>query len=134
MSCDELFTHHATRVNKGGTPTLTLLISTLVAVLFIFRSFEQVLAALAFFFVANYTMAYISVFVLRVREPNLPRPYRAWGYPWITGLVLLGSIAFLVGAVISDQRHSLFALAILAVSVPIYLLVRLLSSRRRYPT
>jgi APA family basic amino acid/polyamine antiporter len=134
MSCDELFTHHATRVNKGGTPTLTLLISTLVAVLFIFRSFEQVLAALAFFFVANYTMAYISVFVLRVREPDLPRPYRAWGYPWITGLVLSGSIAFLVGAVISDQRHSLFALAILAVSVPIYLLVRLLSSRRRYPT
>ncbi len=133
MSCDELFTHHATRVNRGGTPTLTLLISTLVAVLFIFRSFEQVLAALAFFFVANYAMAYISVFVLRVREPDLPRPYRAWGYPWITGIVLLGSIAFLMGAVISDQQHSLFALAILAVSVPIYLVVRLLSSRRLQP-
>ena len=131
MSCDELFSHHATRVNRGGTPTVTLLISTLVAVIFIFRSFEQVLAALAFFFVANYAMAYISLIVLRVREPDLPRPYRAWGYPWITGIVLLGSIAFLVGSVISDQRHSLFALAILAVSVPIYLVVRLLSSRRR---
>ncbi len=131
MSCDELFSHHATRVNKGGTPTITLLISTLVAVLFIFRSFEQVMAALAFFFVANYTMAYLSLIVLRVREPDLPRPYRAWGYPWITGIVLLGAIAFLVGAVISDQRHSLFALAILAVSVPIYLTVRLMSSRQR---
>jgi len=131
MSCDELFARRATRVNKGGTPTVTLLISTVVAVLFIFRSFEQVLAALAFFFVANYTMAYLSLIVLRVREPDLPRPYRAWGYPWITGIVLIGSIAFLVGAVISDQRHSLFALAILAVSVPIYLVVRLLSSRRR---
>jgi APA family basic amino acid/polyamine antiporter len=129
MSCDELFARRATRVNKGGTPTVTLLISTVVAVLFIFRSFEQVLAALAFFFVANYTMAYLSLIVLRVREPDLPRPYRAWGYPWTTGIVLLGSIAFLVGAVISDQRHSLFALAILAVSVPIYLVVRLLSSR-----
>src|SRR6266446_5585812 len=72
MSCDELFARRATRVNKGGTPTVTLLISTIVAVLFIFRSFEQVLAALAFFFVANYAMAYISVFVLRVREPDLP--------------------------------------------------------------
>jgi len=133
MSCDELFSHHATRVNRGGTPTVTLLISTLVAVLFIFRSLEQVLAALAFFFVANYTMAYISLIVLRVREPDLPRPYRAWGYPWITGIVLLGSIAFLAGAVISDRRHSVFALAILAVSVPIYLVVRLLSSRRLRP-
>src|SRR6266478_4323771 len=130
MSCDELFSHHATRVNKSGTPTITLLISTLVAMLFIFRSFEQVMAALAFFFVANYTMAYLSVIVLRVREPDLPRPYRAWGYPWITEIVLLGSIAFLVGAVISDRRHSLFALAILAVSVPIYLTVRLMSSRQ----
>ena len=133
MSCDELFSHHATRVNKGGTPTITLLISTLVAVLFIFRSFEQVMAALAFFFVANYTMAYLSLIVLRVREPDLPRPYRAWGYPWITGIVLLGAIAFLVGAVISDRPHSLFALAILAVSVPIYLTVRFMSSRHRRP-
>lgn len=133
MSCDELFTHRATKVNKGGTPTVTLLISTVVAVLFIFRSFEQVLAALAFFFVANYTMAYISVIVLRRREPDLPRPYRAWGYPWTTVIVLIGSIAFLVGAVINDQLHSLFALVILAVSVPIFLIVRFLSSSHRQP-
>jgi APA family basic amino acid/polyamine antiporter len=130
MSCDELFARRATRVNKGGTPTVTLLISTVAAVLFIsFRSFEQVLAALAFFFVANYTMAYLSLIVLRRREPDLPRPYRAWGYPWTTGIVLLGSIAFLVGAVLSDKRDSLFALAILAVSIPIYLVVRLMSSK-----
>jgi APA family basic amino acid/polyamine antiporter len=134
MSCDELFAHRATQVNRGGTPTVTLLISTIVAVLFIFRSFEQVLAALAFFFVANYAMAYLSLIILRWREPELSRPYRAWGYPWTTIIVLIGSIAFLVGAVISDKRHSLFALAILAVSVPLYLLVRLLNSRRLTPS
>lgn len=131
MSCDELFARRATRVNRGGTPTVTLLISTVVAVLFIFRSFEQVLAALAFFFVANYTMAYLSLIVLRRREPDLPRPYRAWGYPWTTVIVLLGSIVFLVGAVISDKKDSLFALIILAASVPIYLVVRVVSSRQR---
>jgi APA family basic amino acid/polyamine antiporter len=136
MSCDELFVRRAASVNKGGTPTVTLLISTLVAMLFIFfKSFEQVLAALAFFFVANYAMAYLSVIVLRWREPNLPRPYRAWGYPWTTIIVLLGSIAFLIGAVISDRVNqksdSLFALAILAASVPIYLVVYLMSLRQR---
>jgi APA family basic amino acid/polyamine antiporter len=127
MSCDELFARRAARVNRGGTPTVTLLISTVAAVLFIFRSFEQVLAALAFFFVANYAMAYISVIVLRRREPDLPRPYRAWGYPWTTLIVLLGSIAFLTGAVISDKQNSLWALAILAASYPLYLIVRLLA-------
>jgi len=133
MSCDELFARRAARVNRGGTPTVTLLISTVVALLFIFRSFDQVLAALAFFFVANYTMAYLSLIVLRYREPDLARPYRAWGYPWTTIIVLLGSVAFLVGAVISDKLHSLFALAILAISIPIYLVVRLMSSRQHQP-
>ncbi len=135
MSCDELFHHKAKRVNRGGTPTVTLLISTVVAILFVcFKSFGQVLAALAFFFVANYAMAYISLIVLRLREPNLPRPYRAWGYPWTTVIVLLGSIAFLVGAVISDRvnqrQDSLFALVILAASLPIYLVVKFLASQK----
>src|ERR1041385_5036366 len=62
MSCDELFHHHASRVNRGGTPTITLLISTVGAILFIVGAkFTAILAALAFFFVANYSMAYISV-------------------------------------------------------------------------
>src|SRR6266446_1274065 len=126
MSCDELFHHRASRVNKGGTPTVTLLISTFVAVLFILSStFSAILAALAFFFVANYSMGYISVILLRIREPDLPRPYRVWGYPWTTLIVLLGSIAFLVGAVIADKKNSLWALAILAVSYPLYLIVKL---------
>jgi APA family basic amino acid/polyamine antiporter len=131
MSCDELFAHRAKRVNLGGTPTVTLFISTFVAVLFIASStFSAILAALAFFFVANYSMAYISLIVLRRREPDLPRPYRAWGYPWTTLIVLLGSVAFLVGAVIEDKKNSLWALAILAASYPLYLVVKLMGPHR----
>jgi APA family basic amino acid/polyamine antiporter len=131
MSCDELFHRHASRVNRGGTPTITLLISVLAAVLFIVSAkFTAILAALAFFFVANYSMAYISVIVLRRREPDLPRPYRVWGYPWTTLLVLLGSIAFLIGAIISDRKNSLVAFVILAASVPIYFISKLFSPRR----
>src|SRR5258708_20250507 len=62
MSCDELFARRAARVNKGGTPTVALLISTVVALLFIFRSFDQVLAALAFFLVGNEALSSIAVF------------------------------------------------------------------------
>ena len=130
MSCDELFTGRAKRVNRGGTPTVTLLLSTIAAVLFIVSgTFNAVLAALAFFFVANYGMAYISLIVLRRREPDLPRPYRAWGYPWTTLIVLLGSIAFLAGAVIGDKKHSLWALLILTASYPLYLVVKVLAPR-----
>ena len=127
MSCDSLFTHHGAKVNKGGTPTVTLLISTVVAVLFIVSgTFNQVLAVIAFFFVCYYTLAFVSVFVLRRREPDLPRPYRVWGYPWTTLIVTIGSIAFLAGAIKADTRNSLWALGLLAISYPVYLITRLL--------
>jgi len=131
MTADRLLPHHAAKVNKGGTPTVTLLLSTIAALLFILRGFKEVLDALAFFFVANYTMAYISVIVLRWREPDLQRPYRVWGYPWTTVIVLIGSVAFLAGAVITDvinhTKDSVHALVILAVSYPLYLIAKLVS-------
>ena len=130
MSCDELFDRRGTTVNKGGTPTITLVISAVVAVIFILTgTFEKVLAVIAFFFVANYTMAYVSVFLLRWREPDLPRPYRAWGYPWTTSLALIGAIAYLGGAIAGDTRNSLRALGALAISYPVYLIVKLLAAR-----
>jgi APA family basic amino acid/polyamine antiporter len=107
-----------------------LFISTIVAVLFIISgTFNQVLAVIAFFFVSYYTMAFISVFVLRKREPDLPRPYRVWGYPWTTIIVIIGSIAFLAGAVAGDTKNSLWALALLSISAPVYLIVKRLGRR-----
>jgi basic amino acid/polyamine antiporter, APA family len=129
MSRDRLGSGKALKVNRGGTPTASLFLSAVVALLFIlgWKRFEMVITILAFFFVANYTMSFISVFVLRRREPQLERPYRAWGYPWTTALALLGSIAFLAGAVASDTRNSLYALLLLAASYPAYALLRWLS-------
>jgi APA family basic amino acid/polyamine antiporter len=122
MSRDGLFTSRGAAVNKGGTPSFALFVSVVVAVLFIVfgQTFKNVLAVLAFFFVANYTLSFISVFVLRYREPEKDRPYRAWGYPWTTAAALLGSILFLVGAILSDTRISIYALLLLAVSYPVF--------------
>ncbi len=131
MSRDALFTKRAERVNEGGTPTVALFFSTVVAVLFILSGqLREVIAVLAFFFVASYAISFTSLFVLRRREPEADRPFRAWGYPWTTGLALLGSVAFLVGAAISDRKTSLRALIILAASYPVYRLILLLTRAR----
>ena len=88
-------------------------------------TFETIIAIAAFFFVADYTLSFLAVFLLRRREPNAAsRPYRAIGHPWTTGVVLLGSLAFLVSAVIADRRNSLYALAIVLVSYPVFRLTR----------
>jgi basic amino acid/polyamine antiporter, APA family len=69
------------------------------------------------------------VFFLRRHEPGRPRPYRAWGYPWTTGFSLLGSIAFLAGAVASDTRNSVYALILLAASYPAFRFTKWLAIR-----
>ena len=126
MSRDGLMSPVFTRVNAGGTPTMALLLSAAVAILFIVfgRTFSTVITILAFFFVANYALSFLCVFVLRRREPQRRRPYRAWGYPWTTALALMGSIAFLAGAIAGDTRNSLYALLLLAASYPGFRLLK----------
>jgi hypothetical protein len=54
-------------------------------------TFSQVIAVAAFFFVLQYVVSFSALFVLRRREPDQPRPYRAWGYPVTTAISWLGS-------------------------------------------
>jgi len=128
MSRDGLFFRAVSRVNKGGTPTVGLLLSALVGVAFAVFSFDRVIAMLAFFFVTNYLLSFTSLFLLRRSEPALARPYRAWGYPWTTALALLGSLGFLVEAIREDRTNSLLTLVALAFSYPAYRVLKLVSS------
>jgi len=133
MSCDGLFFGTASRVNKGGTPVLALFLSTVAGILFLLTgTFERVIDMLAFFFVANYTLSYTSLFVLRKREPQMARPYRAWGYPWTTGIALVASVVFLAASIVTDLQGSfasghfwppspaVLALAVLVLSYPVF--------------
>ena len=124
MSRDGLFSTKAAVVNEGGTPTIALALSVMVSLMFIIfgEKFETVISVLAFFFVVNYILSFVSLFVLRRREPEKPRPYRAWGYPVTPALALLGSVLFLAGAIRAETRNSVYALVLLAVSYPVYLL------------
>jgi len=70
-------------------------------------------------------MSFTAVFVLRRREPNRPRPYRAIGFPVTTAISWLGGVGFLIGAVVQDQRNSLIAIGILVASYPVYRILRL---------
>jgi APA family basic amino acid/polyamine antiporter len=135
MSCDGLFFRRATQVNAGGTPTISLFLSTVVGVLFVLISFlsanafERVIAMLSFFFVANYTLSYFSLFALRKREPQMARPYRAWGYPWSTGIALGASVLFLIGSIVTDQKNAPLALSMLVLSYPVFRILKWVTRR-----
>ena len=110
---DGLVPNWATAVNTGGTPTVALLLtSATAAALVLAGSFERLLAMGAVLYVSLPLAGIAALLALRWREPELPRPFRTWGYPLTPLLVAAVSLAFLVGTVLGDRTDSLAALAL----------------------
>ena len=118
---DGLFTEKAAAVNKGGTPVFALIITALcVIVLSSIGTFELLLAIGQFFIVVITILLIVSLFVLRRREPDTLRPYRAWGYPFAPLLMLVFAVLLFFGYIVSNPYPSYYALALLAISYPIF--------------
>jgi APA family basic amino acid/polyamine antiporter len=118
---DGLFTPKATMVSTGGTPRLALAVSSAAGIgLILTGTFEQIIALSAVFFLLNYIAVYTALFVLRRREPDLPRPYRAFGFPFSTGIVWLGCVLVLLAAIIEDLRSAVAAALLLIACAPLY--------------
>jgi basic amino acid/polyamine antiporter, APA family len=117
MARDGILPRGLASVNKGGTPAPALLLSALVSVaLVVTGTFDTLIAIGSVLFVLVYLSGFLSLLVLRRREPHLPRTYKAWWYPWSTLCVLLASTGFLVESVIGDLEHSLFTVILILLS------------------
>lgn len=115
MGRDGLVTRRTSSVNPGGTPGVATLVTTGAALLLIATGTFQTLIALASVFLAvNYAVCCLALVVLRRREPDTPRPFRAWGYPASAALVVAGAAAFLAGVLISDTASAVKAGGLLA--------------------
>jgi basic amino acid/polyamine antiporter, APA family len=124
MARDGLMPRWTTTVNKGGTPSMALLIGTTIAVALVLRgSFGTLVAIASFLCVTVYLSGFVALFVLRVREPELARPFKMWGYPWTNLAVLVASAAFLIASVVADLKDALFTLVLIALSYPVYFIV-----------
>ena len=110
----------AAEVSEGGTPVVAMLVTAAGAMLLAASgTFEKLVAIASFFLATNYFVCCVALLVLRRREPDLPRPFRAWGYPASAILVAAGAGIFLVGAIAGDTRNSLYAVALAAAGLPI---------------
>jgi basic amino acid/polyamine antiporter, APA family len=122
MGRDGLFAHRATRVNAGGTPSVALLLSSAATAAFLlFGTFGAVLGVFALLLGVNLLLMSVSLLVLRRAEPDMRRPYRAWGYPWTTWAAIFMGVVFIVGIALSDPRNGMVAFAILLGSYPVYI-------------
>jgi APA family basic amino acid/polyamine antiporter len=121
-------------VNAGGTPVGALLLGTAIPIALVLSgSFQTLLAMTSILFVAVYLSGFLAVFVLRIKEPEMPRPSSMWGYPWTNLAICVGTSMFLLAAIFADLKHALFTVVTIALTYPLYLAVRAAKSRKTEP-
>ncbi len=106
---------------EGGVPVAAIVLQLAIVTLMILtQSFESVLEFIQFSLTLSSFLAVLGVIVLRIRQPDLERPYRTWGYP-VTPLIFLAITLFmLVYLLIERPMESLAGLALLLTGLVVY--------------
>ena len=117
------------RKSRHDVPAVAIVFQLLVAdLLLLTQSFEAVLDFIQFSLAFCSFFAVLGVIKMRITHPNLPRPYRAWGYP-ITPLIFLSVTLFMMYyLVVNRPLQSLAGVAMMSVGLVIYYASRLSSN------
>jgi APA family basic amino acid/polyamine antiporter len=111
------------RTNKDGVPATAILVQSSLAILFILTSsFESVLVFAGFLLALNSFATVLGVFVLRARQPNLPRPYRTFAYPLTPLIYLILTGWTLTFVLINRPVEALLGLGVIGAGLVFYAL------------
>ena len=126
-----LFFRGIARVSpRFRSPSVAIWLATALGVLYVlFNDFQQLADKFILGIWPFYALAVAAVFVLRRTRPELPRPYRTWGYPVVPVLFLVASVAMVVNALWTDPVNTGITFAIILAGIPVYYGWRLWSGR-----
>ena len=117
---------------KWRTPAFSLIgQSVWAALLTLSGRYDELYTYVMFGMVLSYTLTVIGLFILRWKRPNLPRPYRCTGYPWLPAIYILVGVAWTLNTIVTRPIEAFWGTAIVLVGVPGYLYF-MLSGRRRH--
>src|SRR6266850_3327981 len=127
-----LFFRGVARVSpRFQSPSVAIWLATVLGVVYVLQNdFAQLADKFILGIWPFYALAVAGVFVLRRRRPELPRPYRVWGYPLVPAVFLLASGLMVLNALFTDPRNTGVTLLIILAGVPVYWLRAKLSRGR----
>ena len=108
-------------VNASGIPRRAIIFQSALALIFVMSStFESVLVFSGFSLALNNFFAVFGIFVLRYRQPDLPRPYKTWLYP-LPPIIFLCLIGWTLFYIIKERpQEALMSLVVVAVGAVVY--------------
>ena len=123
MAKDGLFFKKAQELNNNDVPATALWYQCAWAcVLCISGRYGDLLTYATFASLLFYILTIVGIFVLRKREPNAERPYRAFGYPVVPALYIVITAAICVTLLVYDTLNTGLGLFIVALGIPVYYL------------
>lgn len=122
MARDNAFFKSAGRIHpQYKTPAASIIAQAVLAIVLILTgSLDSIANYVGFAITLFAGTAVAAVFVLRAREPDAPRPFKALGYPWTPGIFVLVSLAIVLNAFYSDPVVSGLGTLIILAGIPLY--------------
>ncbi len=125
MSKDGLFFKKAGNLNKNEVPGVALWIQCVWAsFLCLSGKYSDLLVFSTFASLLFYILTIGGLFILRKKEPNTPRPYKAFGYPYIPVIYIIITLLICVDLLIYDTKNTGGSLLLIALGIPIYYLTK----------
>jgi APA family basic amino acid/polyamine antiporter len=124
MAKDGLFFKQATELNKNQVPAKALWVQCIWAcILALSGKFGDLLTYATFASLLFYILTIIGVFILRKKEPNADRPYRAFGYPFVPAIYVVITTGICLTLLVYDTVNTGLGLGIVLLGIPVYYFV-----------
>ncbi len=135
MAKDGLFFRATGNLNKKGVPGKALIYQGIwIAILILLRTrrvdaaggvtygnlYSDLLNYVVFAVLLFYVLTIIGIFVLRARRPDVERPYRAFGYPFVPALYILAAVLIMLVLLLYQTQTAGTGLAIVVIGLPVY--------------
>lgn len=122
LARDGLLPRWLAGVSPAGVPVASVLLNgVLGAGLTMSGSFDVLTDVYVFVLWIFYGLTIAAVFVLRRKYPDMPRPYRVWGYPIVPAVFLIATVFLLVNTFMATPWRALAGLGLIALGLPVYL-------------
>jgi APA family basic amino acid/polyamine antiporter len=122
MARDGVFLPMASHVHpRYGTPARSVVAQAIWSTVLVLTGSLDALGNYVGFAITLFAgIAVAAVFVLRSREPDAPRPFKAWGYPLTPAIFVIASLAIVVNAIFTNPVVTGWGLLVIAAGIPIY--------------
>lgn len=121
MAKDKLFFRQAGELNKNAVPGWALWAQCIVAsLLCLSGEYGNLLDMISFVVVIFYTLTIAGIFILRRKRPDAPRPYKAFGYPFLPFIYIVMGVTFCTLLIIYKPTFTWPGLIITLIGIPIY--------------